>query len=208
MQKKIKKFVFSTLACVLLLMFLSCLSLAIDVSSGEVTLLTAEQAELSGEDIKLENIKSDSPNICYWAPGCSVSWNIQVETAGTYKVVLNYARASTQSDLPVVVKAGDRSISYELAPTGNWENYLDLEIGEIMLSTEDTVILVSHGDNLKADLMNLRYVTLERVENVSEKEGFKAGTEIFILTFTGASLAYAGFGAVKKKNKKKNNARR
>lgn len=172
------------------------------ITITEKTNLTALNAQLQGDDIALENFENDLPNICYWSPGCSAYWNINVETAGTYKIALNYARGSTQSDLPVIAEAGENIVTYELMSTGKWEEYTDVEIGEIHLSTEDSSFVLTHGDNLKTDLMNLRYVTLELVEPDPEvNTDVNAGTEIFVIAFGGMSLVYAGVGAIKNKRK-------
>lgn len=179
------------------------------VKVNGTVMLPADRAMLDGDDMELENTLQGSPNIRYWYPGSSASWDIQVELPGIYKIVLNYSRDQTEFSLPGLIKTKNETLSFSLAHTGGWDNYAELEIGEIMLSAEDSLLTVTGGDGLKTDFMNLRKVTLEPAAGFAKNETESAantdktstptefehasppdsgntpdiGTEVFILSF-------------------------
>ena len=100
-------------------------------SSGTLA-LTADDAELKGGTIKVEE-RGGQSNIGFWyTPDESASWKVNFKEPGKYKVTASIAAMT--SDALAVVEVADRTIELKPSATGSWDKYSEIDAGTIEIT--------------------------------------------------------------------------
>ena len=97
-------------------------------SKGQLT-LSADNAILHGENLKLEE-QGGKSCIGYWDKGAEwVSWNAQIARPGKYKVSATIATISAGANF--AIKVGGEVIAAAAPPTGGWDQFVARDLGEL-----------------------------------------------------------------------------
>ena len=127
-------------------------------AKGVVTLLPND-AELHGEQIKIE-AQGGQPNIGFWDKSEEwVSWKAKVDKPGAFQV--SAACATTRADAQFVVEVAGRQLTGKPAVTKGWEDFQVLDLGRIEVQQPgELTISVRCRDAASWKPINLRFVKL------------------------------------------------
>ena len=130
-------------------------------SSGTLA-LTADDAELTGSTIKVEE-KGGRSNIGFWDKSDeSAAWKVKFKESGKYKVTASIAALS--GDALAVVEVADRTVEFRPSATGSWDNFSETEAGTIEVShAGELTVKIRPRDARTWKPINLRWVKLSHV---------------------------------------------
>ncbi len=125
--------------------------------------LSADLAELHGDQIKTEE-KGGQTNIGYWDRGQDwASWKVRFAKAGKFKVSLNGASQSETSEF--VMEVAGQTVTGKAANTGSWDKFDTVNLGLIEIKQAgDQVVKIRPKDEKNWKPMNLRGILLQPVE--------------------------------------------
>jgi alpha-L-fucosidase len=132
-------------------------------ADGTIKLL-AEDAEIQGSGLRLEN-RGDRPNVGYWGSASDyVQWPVQVNQPGTFRVEVTYACEPGSAGSEYSVVAGGSKVTGKVEATRDWDTFTAAQPGQIRLNQGKAIICVKPaGTKINgAGLMNLRSVVLRR----------------------------------------------
>ena len=96
-----------------------------------VFVLAADEAELHGDGIKIEN-RGGKPNIGFWDnPADWVSWTTAVEKPGKYRIEIE---AGGPNSTVISVEACGRELTATVPATGSWDNPGPVKAGEVEIA--------------------------------------------------------------------------
>jgi len=125
-------------------------------------LLGAEAAVLTGSQLRVQG-SGEAANIGYWDVASeSASWTLEVKQAGKYRAVASCAALSFPTTF--VLEIAGAKLTGSVPVTGDWEKFVDVELGEINLSAGAKVSVSVKPMSVKSwKPMNLRWVKLVKV---------------------------------------------
>jgi alpha-L-fucosidase len=124
-------------------------------------LLRAGDADTTG-NARVETIGGDQ-NIGYWnGARDSVSWDVQVNTPGTFEVELNLACKPESAGSEYVLGAGAQPITAKVPPTKGWDDFQTTKAGKLKIDKPGIVTITIKPRRKPAGegLMNLRSILL------------------------------------------------
>jgi predicted secreted protein len=145
---------------------------AVDISGSPIRAgddgtfkLPAADAEIDGINAVLES-KGGEKNIGYWVGWeTSVSWKIDVQKPGKYRVELNYSLNPEYEGAKVAVLVGGQSATAKPKAGKDWLDFREGEAGEVTISGTGYYPVVVKPVSKPADyVFNLRSVTLAPAE--------------------------------------------
>jgi len=123
--------------------------------------LLATVAEIFGDEIAFE---TDSPfrNIGYWHGAADhVGWQVQVPTAGSFDVYLDYSCANESAGDGFRMEGAEPTLRGQANGTGGWGEYRVLRLGTVTLPAGRSYLtLRQDGPKKKVALLDLRGVHL------------------------------------------------
>ena len=124
--------------------------------------LDANDAELHGDQIKVET-KGVHTNIGFWdKPTEWATWKVQFDKPGKFKV--NLSIATTHDGAAVAVEIAGEKLTAKPAKTGNWEDVKSCSAGTVEIKQAGVVTLaVRAADPASWKSINLRQVNLTAV---------------------------------------------
>ncbi|OGV66970.1 MAG: hypothetical protein A2283_03240 [Lentisphaerae bacterium RIFOXYA12_FULL_48_11] len=124
--------------------------------------LNADQAELHGSHIKVEE-QNHKANIGFWdKPDEWVLWKMSITVAGYYKVTAEIASVSGNGDFTLEI--ADQKLSGKTLQTGSWSEFKTIEIGKIHINNTGVIELNMKPVKEKWHALNLRNVRLTKVQ--------------------------------------------
>ena len=125
--------------------------------------LKPDDANLQGDQIKIE-AQGGEPNIGFWDKAEeSVSWKINVDKPGTFTVSASCATPHPEAQFAIEV-AGQPLVG-QPASTSGWADFRVLELGRIEITkTGEQEVQVRSQDAQRWKAINLRYVKLTRIK--------------------------------------------
>ena len=138
-------------------------AVVVQADSKGIYKLDANDAELHGSQIKVEE-HDMRPNIGFWDKADEwVSWKVQIEKAGTYRINLDVA--TTHKDVNVAMEAAGQILKVAIPPTGQWNKFLGCSAGKVEIKQAGVIaVKVQPADASKWKAINLRMVRLTPVE--------------------------------------------
>ncbi len=126
-------------------------------------LLTADDATLHGEKIKLEE-QGGKSNIGFWDnPQEWVSWTAKISRPGKYKITATVATA--YGNAAFVVEAGDQSVAATVARTAGWDKFSTTELGVVEIKQSGNLTVnVKAKDEANWLAINLNSIRLTPTE--------------------------------------------
>ncbi len=130
-------------------------------AEGNLTLEAAE-AELHGEQVRIEQ-RVERPNIGYWDSAEDwVSWTIKVSEPGTYTLTARCAAAAGATEF--LVELNGQALEGEVPQTSSWDDYVEAKLGTLELRTPGNHVLkVRPREAATWKPMNLLLVRMERL---------------------------------------------
>ncbi|TWT81041.1 Alpha-L-fucosidase [Planctomycetes bacterium CA13] len=123
--------------------------------------LKPDDAELNGDQIKIEN-KGGQPNVGYWDRADeSVAWTLSVDKPGKFNVSALIATAHADGEF-VVDAAGQRLVG-KPAKTSGWEHFQETQLGSIRIDKPGKHVLTMQARDAKTwKPINVRQLKLVR----------------------------------------------
>lgn len=105
-------------------------------ADGSLALLPHD-ATLAGPSLKVEQVGAIEDvryNLGYWLDATAfASWPIAGQRAGSYRVIAELACATESAGAKCVLVCGDARITFDVAGTGGWQRYEQVELGLLTL---------------------------------------------------------------------------
>ena len=128
------------------------------VASKEETSLPAKHARIYGPSLVFEE---QYGNLGFWShPDDHAIWTMEVEQAGDYEVVFDYAVPDGASGDRLELLVGEQQLPFTVESSGSWDNYQDRTIGEISLKPGHYELIVRPNGSIKSALIDLRNIHL------------------------------------------------
>lgn len=126
--------------------------------------LSASAAQLTGSEIRIQ--QGREPNIGFWHHTTeSAGWKADVPKPGLYHVQIVYACAPGNGGGVYEMQIGQHRFTGTSTPTGSWDDYNTLEVGDLTLTAgEHPIALKPLTLNEGRALMNVRSVRLVAVK--------------------------------------------
>jgi alpha-L-fucosidase len=123
---------------------------------GNLT-LGADDADLHGSQIKIEN-QGGKPNIGFWDNGDEwVSWKVRFAQPGTFEV--NASCASILGGAEFVVEVAGRQLTGKPEVTEGWDKFKEVRLGHVEIDRAgDQVVNIRPKNSGEWKAMNLRFV--------------------------------------------------
>jgi len=133
--------------------------LAVVKAENDTFRLLATNAEIHGGDITFE---STFQNIgCWHDVQDHAVWTVQLEKAGGFEVVLDYACDDASAGNRFILEGGQPSLRGQVAGTGGWDKYRQQKIGILSLGAgAHRLVLRPDAGFLKGALLDLRGIYL------------------------------------------------
>jgi alpha-L-fucosidase len=125
--------------------------------------LGAEDADLHGDQLKIEDHGGKS-NIGFWDKGDEwASWNVRFPQAGAFNVSASVASLSGSSQF--IIRAADQQVSGIAARTAGWDQFKEINLGRIEVRQPgEQVVSIRPKDARNWQPINLRFVKLMKAE--------------------------------------------
>jgi alpha-L-fucosidase len=122
--------------------------------------LAADDAELHGEQIGVEDREGQS-NIGFWDHSDAwVSWQARFTHPGRFKVS---ASCANPADSEIVVEVGGDQVARKLPATGDWAKFSTTDLGEIEITQSGELQIKARPSSPQSwKPINLRWVKLDR----------------------------------------------
>ena len=134
------------------------------VSTDPSIELPSAAAEIRGGEIGFETTNS---NVGFWhASTDSVTWLLEVEQAGVYRVVFDYSCAPGSAGNRAKVSCGVSQAEVLVEATTGWSDFQPLPAGNLELPQGRARLVVTASGPVRGALFDLRNLRLERQEKV------------------------------------------
>jgi hypothetical protein len=128
---------------------------------GEFWLL-ASNCQVYGSTLRFE---SGLGNLGFWqSPDDHALWDLDVDRQGPYRLSLDYACPGDTAGNAFVVEVAGQRFCGRVPPTGNWETYEELVLGEVSLPAGRQQLVVRPDGPPSGFLMDLRAVRLRPID--------------------------------------------
>ncbi|MBN1420606.1 MAG: DUF1080 domain-containing protein [Planctomycetes bacterium] len=129
---------------------------------GETSVLDAKDAKIHGSGAQYEPADNRKCIGVWNSTNAWVSWDVRVETPGTFEVEVSQSMADQAGSVYVVEMAG-QSLEGTVRGTGDWARFVGIGLGELKVEKAGTYPLaVKVTKKPGTYVMNLRSVTLRR----------------------------------------------
>jgi hypothetical protein len=125
---------------------------------NETVHLPAEKAKGIGPDIQY----MPEWNAFGWFTAKDrVEWDLDLPKKGAYEVWMEWSVSDEEAGKPFVLTSGNQTIEGVIKPSGSWETFKKIKIGELTLEEDYNRIIVASGQEFeKGALMDLKALTL------------------------------------------------
>jgi putative heme-binding domain-containing protein len=124
--------------------------------------LSATQARIYGPRLIFE-LKHQ--NLGWWAtPNDRGEWTFESPAAGKYRIRLDYACTDSAAGNVFLLKIAGQEVHGKIASTGTWDDYQQVEIGELELPGGSCEAVMQSADHIHEALFDLRTIMLVPVK--------------------------------------------
>ncbi|MCA1685855.1 MAG: c-type cytochrome, partial [Planctomycetia bacterium] len=133
----------------------------VEAADDGTLVLPASAAEVYGDALAFE---AKYGNLGFWtADNDRASWRFNVPRAGRYAVWFDLACDPAGAGQTLVVRTALASFGYKVPPTGSWDNYRRVKVGELTLPAGPGRLDVRPDAPLRGPLLDLRTVELRPI---------------------------------------------
>ena len=126
--------------------------------------LEARDAQVQAKKLKYEE-PPQKDTLGFWVdPADTASWKFPVAQAGKYRVSVLQGCGKGSGGSTVALEAGAAKVEFTVEETGHFQRFVPREVGVLELAAGETTLTVRPVKKKGAAVMDLRRVTLERVE--------------------------------------------
>lgn len=126
--------------------------------SGGRLELTSKTAEIYGPTLVLE---TQYGNLGYWTHNDDHAvWTIEVKKPGTYSITFDYACPIDAAGQIWRLDGGEQTVTGKVTSTGTWDDYRQVEVGEISLTKGRQRLTMRAAEPLKGPLLDLKGIRL------------------------------------------------
>jgi hypothetical protein len=120
--------------------------------------LRAADCEIHGGEMAIE---PEFQNLGMWHGGNDQAvWTMEITAAGRYRVELQYACDGSSAGNTLELEDGDAKLTYRVAGTGRWSDYIVTKIGEMALRSGSQRLVVKPAAPLHGALLDLKEIRL------------------------------------------------
>jgi arylsulfatase A-like enzyme len=126
--------------------------------------LEARDAQVQAKKLKYEE-PPQKDTLGFWVdPADTASWKFPVALAGKYRVSVLQGCGKGSGGSTVALEAGAAKVEFTVEETGHFQRFVPREVGVLELAAGEHTLTVRPVKKKGAAVMDLRRVTLERVE--------------------------------------------
>jgi arylsulfatase A-like enzyme len=126
--------------------------------------LEARDAQVQAKKLKYED-PPQKDTLGFWVdPADTASWKFPVAQAGKYRVTVLQGCGKGSGGSTVALEAGAAKVEFTVEETGHFQRFVPREVGVLELAAGENTLTVRPVKKKGAAVMDLRRVTLERVE--------------------------------------------
>lgn len=126
--------------------------------------LSAETATVEGEKLRYEP-PAEKDTLGYWVNAADRAWwDLHLDEPGRYRIGVLQACGAGQGGSRVELGAGASRLEFVVEETGHFQRFVPRDVGTLDLPAGDVRLVVTPLEKKAAAVMDLRQVTLERVE--------------------------------------------
>jgi len=126
--------------------------------------LEARDAQVQAKKLKYEE-PPQKDTLGFWVdPADTASWKFPVAQAGKYSVSVLQGCGKGSGGSTVALEAGAAKVEFTVEETGHFQRFVPREVGVLELAAGDNTLTVRPLKKKGAAVMDLRRVTLERVD--------------------------------------------
>jgi arylsulfatase A-like enzyme len=126
--------------------------------------LEARDAQVQAKKLKYEE-PPQKDTLGFWVdPADTASWKFPVAQAGKYRVSVLQGCGKGSGGSTVALEAGAAKVEFTVEETGHFQRFVPREVGVLELAAGETTLTVRPVKKKGAAVMDLRRVTLERVD--------------------------------------------
>ena len=126
--------------------------------------LEARDAQVQAKKLKYEE-PPQKDTLGFWVdPADTASWKFPVAQAGKYRVSVLQGCGKGSGGSTVALEAGAAKVEFTVEETGHFQRFVSREVGVLELAAGDNTLTVRPVKKKGAAVMDLRRVTLERVD--------------------------------------------
>jgi arylsulfatase A len=126
--------------------------------------LEARDAQVQAKKLKYEE-PPQKDTLGFWVdPADTASWKFPVAQAGKYRVSVLQGCGKGSGGSTVALEAGAAKVEFTVEETGHFQRFVPREVGVLALAAGENTLTVRPVKKKGAAVMDLRRVTLERVE--------------------------------------------
>jgi len=126
--------------------------------------LEARDAQVQAKKLKYED-PPQKDTLGFWVdPADTASWTFPVAQAGKYRVSVLQGCGKGSGGAIVALEAGAAKAEFTVEETGHFQRFIPREVGVLELAAGENTLTVRPLKKKGAAVMDLRRVTLERVE--------------------------------------------
>ena len=132
--------------------------------SNALIFLEARDAQVKATKMKYESLPQKD-TLGFWVNAeDTASWTFQAPKAGTYRVTVLQGCGKGNGGSVVAVDTRQGSCEFTVEETGHFQRFVPREVGKLALVAGENTLTVRPVKKAKAAVMDLRRVTLERVD--------------------------------------------
>ena len=126
--------------------------------------LEARDAQVQAKKLKYEE-PPQKDTLGFWVdPADTASWKFPVAQAGKYRVSVLQGCGKGSGGSTVALEAGAAKVEFTVEETGHFQRFVPREVGVLELAAGENTLTVRPVKKKGAAVMDLRRVTLERVD--------------------------------------------
>ena len=129
-----------------------------------IVILEAAAAMVAGEKLRYEP-QAEKDTLGYWVNAADRAWwDLRLDEPGRYRVTVLQGCGSGQGGSTVAIAADHARLEFTVVETGHFQRFVPLTVGVVDLPAGAVRLEVTPVAKKAAAVMDLRRVTLERVE--------------------------------------------
>ena len=126
--------------------------------------LEARDAKVQAKKLKYED-PPQKDTLGFWVdPTDTASWTFKVDQPGKYRVTVLQGCGKGSGGATVALEVGGAKAEFTVEETGHFQRFVPREVGRLPLAAGENTLVVRPLKKKGAAVMDLRRVTLERVE--------------------------------------------
>lgn len=131
---------------------------------GAMLRLAASEARIEGKTLRYEP-QPEKDTLGFWVEAAdAASWPLRLDEPGRYRVTVLQGCGAGQGGSRVAIEAAGSRVEFVVEETGHFQRFVPRGVGILDLPAGPSTLRVAPVEKRAAAVMDLRHVTLERVD--------------------------------------------